>query len=157
MSWRKRSSLQAVCLMKVGRSDFGRLLQGQLELEPVDQEFELGLWLGVSGEHDLAAVGCRQMNIDHLDGSELLERASGGQAGCEGVQAVRQGDVQAVGEEGDEDVGFDALLVLVEDGADGEVALEVLEGLFDGDELDVVLPEQGWIVVGEIGAQQITS
>ena len=62
--------------MKVGRSDFGRLLQGQLELEPVDQEFELGLWLGVSGEHDLAAVGCRQMNIDHLDGSELLKRAA---------------------------------------------------------------------------------
>jgi hypothetical protein len=124
------------------------LLRGQLELEPVDQEFELGL--GVSGEHDLAAVGGRQMDIDHLDGSELFERASGGQAGCEGVQAAGQGDMQAVGEEGDEDVGFDPLFVLVEDRSNGEVALEVPERLFDGDELDVVLPEQGGIVVGEI-------
>ena len=39
--------------------------------------------------------------------------------------------MQAVGEEGEEDVGFDPLLVLVEDRADGEVALEVFEGLFD--------------------------
>jgi len=30
------------------------------------EEFEL--------EHDLAAIGCRQMDIDHLDGGEFLER-----------------------------------------------------------------------------------
>jgi hypothetical protein len=97
------------------------------------------------------------MDIDHLDGGELFERASRGQAGSQGVQAAAQSDVQAVGEKGDEDVGFDPLLVLVEDRSDGEVALEVLESLFDGDELDIVLPEQGGIVVGEIGAQQIAS
>jgi len=108
--------------VKVGRCDFGRLLREQLELEPIDQEFGLWLGLGVSGEPDLAAVGGRQMNVDHLDGGELFERVTRGSAGWEGVQAAGQGDVQAVGEEGDEDVGFDALLVLVEDGADGEVA-----------------------------------
>jgi len=58
------------------------------------------------------------MDIDHLDGGKLFERASRSQAGRESVQAARQGDVQAIGEEGDEDVGFDAPLVLMEDRAD---------------------------------------
>jgi hypothetical protein len=31
----------------------------------------------------------------------------------------------------------------MEDGADNEVGFEVFEGFFDGDELDVVLPEAG--------------
>lgn len=63
--------------------------------------------------------------------------------------------MQAVGEGGDENGGFDPLVALIE--TDGEIALEVLEGLFDCDELDIVLPEQGRIVVGEIGAQQVAS
>ena len=96
-------------------------------------------------------------SIGELNGSEPFARASRGQAGSQGVQAAGHGDVQPVCHEGDEDVGFDPLLVLVEDRADGEVALEVLEGLFDGDELDIVLPEETWIAVGEFGAQQITS
>ena len=98
----ERSSLQAGRLVKVGGCDFGRLLRGQSELEPVDQEFELRLGLGVSGKHDLAAVGGRQMDINHLDGGELFERASRGQAGSQGVQASGQRDVQAVSQEGNE-------------------------------------------------------
>ena len=43
----------------------------------------------------------------------------------------------------------------MEDRPDRQVALEVLERLFDGDELDVVLPQQRGIVLGEVGAQQI--
>src|SRR4029077_12904699 len=45
----------------------------------------------------------------------------------------------------------------VEDRADRQVALEVFERFFDSDELDVILPELCWIIVGEIGAQQIAS
>ena len=37
-------------------------------------------------------------------------------------------------------MGLDPMLLLVEDRADGEVALEGFEGLLDGDELNVVLP-----------------
>ena len=95
--------------------------------------------------------------IGELNGSEHFERASRGQAGSQGVQAAGHGDVQPASHEGDEDVGFDPLLVFVEDRADGEVALEVLEGLSDGDELDIALPGETWIAVGEIGGQQITS
>jgi hypothetical protein len=37
---------------------------------------------------------------------------------------MAEGDVQAVGEEGDEDVGLDARRLLVVDRPDGEVALQ---------------------------------
>ena len=53
----------------------------------------------------------------------------------------RKRDVQAVGQEGDEDVGFDPVLQLVVDRPQGQVALEVLEGLLDLDQLDVELPQ----------------
>jgi hypothetical protein len=43
--------------------------------------------------------------------------------------------VQAVGEEGDEDVRLDAALMLVIDRPDGEISLERLERLLDGSQL----------------------
>ena len=39
----------------------------------------------------------------------------------------------------------------------GRIALQVLEHLFDGNELRVVLPQQRGIVLREVGAQQIAS
>jgi hypothetical protein len=38
-------------------------------------------------------------------------------------------------------------------GANRQVAFEITERLFDGDELRVVLPELRGIILGEIGAQ----
>jgi hypothetical protein len=60
----EKSSLRRPHVVKVGGRDSGRLLQGQLELEPADEEFELEL--DVSSENDLSAIGNWQMNIDHL-------------------------------------------------------------------------------------------
>ena len=65
--------------------------------------------------------------------------------------------MKTIGEEGDEDVGFDALLVVMEDGTNRQVAFEVFERLFHRHELNVVLPEFGGIIVGQIGPQQITA
>ena len=81
-----------------------------MELELLDQEPEFRLGLGVAGQQELAPVGRRQMDIDHLDGGELLERAARGQSGRQGMQAALQRDLQAIGQEGDEDVGFDPAL-----------------------------------------------
>ena len=64
--------------------------------------------------------------------------------------------MQTVGEECDENVGFDSVLVLMEYGAYRQILLQVFECLFHGNELDIVLPQQCGIVLGEIGAQQIT-
>src|SRR6185312_15734938 len=103
-------------LVEVGRGDLGRRLRWQFELELVDEELEFGFGMGVAGEENLAPVGGRQMNIDHLDGGELFQRAACGQSRRQGVQATRQRDLHAISQERDEDVGFDPFLILVEDG-----------------------------------------
>jgi hypothetical protein len=60
--------------------------------------------------------------------------------------------VHAVREECDEDVRFDALLFLVKDGPDREIAFECFEGCLDLDELQIELPELRRVGLGEIGA-----
>src|SRR6266849_5659502 len=140
-----------------GCGDPWRWLRRQAELEPVDDELEFGFGVGVAGEQDLAPVGGRQMNVDHLDGGKFFERAARSQSGRQGIQTTGQGDLHAVGQKGDEDVGLDPLLVLMEDRTNREIALEIAERLFDGNELRVVLPELGGIIVGKIGAQQISA
>ena len=56
--------------------------------------------------------------------------------------------MQAVGQKSDEDMGFDALLILMIDRSDGQVALEVLKGLFDLRQLQIECPQLGGIVGG---------
>jgi hypothetical protein len=97
----------------------------------VGQQLQLGLGLGVAGQHDLAPVVRRQMDVDHLDAGELFQPTARGQSWREGVEPARQGDLQGISEEGDEDMGFDSAFVVMEDRADREVALQVLEPLLD--------------------------
>ena len=68
-----------------------------------------------------------------------------------------QGDEQAVGDEGDEDVGLDPLFALMEDGPDREVVLEFLEGLLDLDQLHVQAPESRGVFGDHVGSQQIAA
>ena len=63
--------------------------------------------LGVAGQPQFPAIGRRQMNIDHLHGSEFLQSAARGQSAGQGVQAALQRDLQAVHEERDEDVSLE--------------------------------------------------
>jgi hypothetical protein len=76
-----------------GGGDPGRWLGGQLELELVDEQLQLGFRLGVAGEHELASVSGREMDVDHLDGGELLKSAARGQPRRQGVQPALQRDV----------------------------------------------------------------
>ena len=141
MCWPKRSSLQRRDWPAGCGGDFRGRLGRQREVHAVEEQAKLRLGFGGAGKDDLAPVGGGQMHVDHLNGGELRERASGGEAGREAVQAAGQGDLEAVGEEGDEDMGFDAPFVVMEDRADREVAFEGLERLLHRDELNVVLPE----------------
>jgi len=52
----------------------------QFELELVEHELEFGLRLGVAGELDLAPVGGWNVDVDQLQGGELLQDASWGEA-----------------------------------------------------------------------------
>ncbi len=93
-----------------GRSeqhDFRLRLGGQDEFELVEQERELGFRLGVAGQQQFAAVGRRDMQVDHLHGGELFDDAARRQAWRQGVQAAAERDVEAVGEEGNEDMRLD--------------------------------------------------
>jgi hypothetical protein len=61
--------------------------------------------------------------------------------------------VQAVGHEGDKDMGFDAMLELMVDGAQLQIVLEVFERRLDLRELDIEPPEILWVSPTQIGAQ----
>ena len=54
-------------------------------------------------------------------------------------------------------MSFDSALFLMEDRANRQIAFQILECLFDGNELGIVLPQQRGIVLGEVGPQQIAS
>src|SRR5580704_137286 len=64
-----------------------------------------------------AAVGGREMHVEHLDSCELVEHGSRREARRQRLEPGAQGDVQAVGQEGDEDVRLDAVLELMVDRA----------------------------------------
>src|SRR4051794_33202751 len=49
-------------------------------------------------------------------------------------------------------MSLNAPLLLVKDRPDRKIALEVLEGLFDLDKLEIVTPQQGGIGLGEVAA-----
>ena len=94
-------------------------------------------------QQQLAPVGGWQMNIDHLDGSELLESTARGQSRRQRMQATLQRDLQAISQERHENVSFNSLLPLMVDRAQSQIALEVLEGFFHLHQLGVELPEPG--------------
>src|SRR4051794_25417025 len=71
------------------------------------------------------------------------------------MQAPRHRDVQAIGQEGDEDVRLDAGLEPVKDRPDREIALEVLERLLDRNQQLIMAPQLGRVFLDEFGAQQI--
>src|SRR5207248_9969134 len=71
------------------------------------------------------------------------------------TQAPRQRAVQAIGQEGDEDVRLDAGLELVKDRPDRKVPFEVLERLLDRDQQQIMGPQLGRVFLDQVGAQQI--
>ena len=73
----------------------------------------------------------------HLDDGELVEHGPRGEAGRQRLELSAQRDVKAIGQEGDEDVRFDAVLKLVVDRAELQIVLEILERGLDLDELDI--------------------
>ena len=78
------------------------------------------------------------MNIDHLDGGELLKSTARSQSWCKRMESTLQCDLQTIGQERHEDMGFDPVFVLMEDRPYGQVALEVLERLFHHNQLRIV-------------------
>ncbi len=76
-------------------------------------EFLVDVGLGGAAQDKGSAVGGGEVDVEHLDGGELVEHGSWGEAGGHQPEPGAQRDVQTIGEEGDEDVRLDALLQLV--------------------------------------------
>src|ERR1700732_5479846 len=139
------------------RGDTWRLLWRKIEFELAGQKFLVGGDFGRTAEDQGAAVGGREMHVEHLDRCELVEHSSRREARRQRLEPCTQRDVQAIGQERHEDVRLDAVLELVVDRAQVQIVLHGLEGGLDLDELDVEPPQLGRVLAGEIGAQQITA
>src|SRR5258708_10846852 len=111
----------------------------------------------MAAEDQGAAIGGREVDIEHLDGSEFVEHGARREAAGQGLEPGAKGDVQTVSQEGNEDVGLDALLQLMVDGPQLQIVLEVFEGRLDFDEQNVELPQLCGIVPGQIAAEQIAA
>ena len=105
----------------------------------------------------MAAVGGGQVHVDHLNRRKLLENGPRRETGCQRTGPGFERNQEAVSDEGDEDVGFDAVVELMVDRPQTQIAFQFLEGLLNLDELDVILPQQGRIGGREIGAQQVAT
>lgn len=87
----------------------------------------IGIRLAVAAQDQLSAIGGRQMHIHHLN---VGNRARGQSRGV-GLRSCLEPDRHAVSEEGDEDVRLDAIALLMPDGSDRQIRLQLLERLFD--------------------------
>ena len=119
----------------MSRSDFRWWLGGQGELEFLDQQLQFRFGLRVAREGEFAPIGGGHVDVDHLHGGELIEHGSRREPWGECLEVPPKRHVQAISEERDEDVRFDAPRLLMEDRADREIAFEGLEGRLDLDEL----------------------
>jgi hypothetical protein len=92
-----------------------------------------------------------------VNGFEFFQYSPGRQAWSRSVQAAVQSHVQAVSNEGDENVSFDAILKLMIDGADRQITFEITESFLNLGQLNVKLPKPCWIGSQQIEAQQVTT
>src|SRR4249920_1580959 len=113
-----RSPLHCGNWNAIGRcGEAWRRLRRQDEVELLHQELLIRIELGVATENQRTTVSRREVHVEHLYDGHFVEHSPGSETGCQWLKPRTQGYVQAVGEEGDEDMGFDALLELVVDGA----------------------------------------
>ena len=104
-----------------------------------------GFGLSDAFQADAAASAKLEPDFHHLNAGKLIEQLPWRQRGRAGSKFVLKTHPQAVSQEGDHDVGFDALRGEVPDRTDGQVAFERAENGFDLGKLDILAPELGWI------------
>ena len=83
-------------------------------MQPLQQQPQFPGWLGIARQLNGATIGGRNFHVDHLYARKLLQHAARCQSWCMRMQLLGQGDVQAVGQEGDEDMGFDSHFALID-------------------------------------------
>ena len=74
---------------------------------------------GVTRKDEVAPIGGGQMHIDPVDGGEFLQHGPRGQPWRPGPQTLLEGDVKAIGHQGDPDRRLNARLGRVLNRPDG--------------------------------------
>jgi transposase len=107
----------------------GLLWQAPAEL----REQQLLIWFGlrISGEDQFAPIGGGKMDVEQLHGGEFFQHDARRESRCTLLEELFECDLQTVGHEGDEDMRLDPLLVLMVDGADRQVTLQIPERSLD--------------------------
>ena len=104
----------------------------------------------VAREDQIPFISNGKMHIDHLDGGEFFDGRPGreprGRLRKQKSQCLRE----AVGDEGDEDVAFNARLFAMEDRPDAQVALERSESLLNLPEPEVEFPQVSGVASHEV-------
>src|SRR6266849_9257215 len=90
------------CRLPRRGGDARRRLGRQIELELGHQELLFGVEFSVAAQDQHAAIGGREVDVEHLDGGELVEYGPWSKAGGQRLKLGTQRDVKAVGQEGDE-------------------------------------------------------
>jgi hypothetical protein len=85
-----------------GGGDSRGRLGRQGEAKSFQQESLVGVGFGVATQDQGAAIGGREVDIEHLDAGELVEHGTRGETRCQRLELCLQGDVQAIGHERDE-------------------------------------------------------
>ena len=93
--------------------DFGWRLSGKFQFELLENQALVRLGLCISGEYQFAAIGGGQMHIEHLHGAEFLQDRTWRQSVYQIAQSAPERHVEAIRQERDEDVCFDALNILM--------------------------------------------
>ena len=123
----------------------------------MQKDLLLGVRFGVAAQDQGAPVGGREMHVEHLDRSKLVEHRARGESRGQRFQSCAQRHVQTIGHEGDEDMRLDAALELVVNRTQLEIIFQVLERRLDLGELDVELPQLGGLAPTQVGTQQIAA
>ena len=97
----------------------------------LQQEQVIVLGFGMARKDHDSVVGRGQFDVDHLDRGELFQHGFGCQSRRQSLQPLLERHHQAIGEEGHEDVSFDAGFELVMDGPHRKIVLQFLERLLD--------------------------
>ena len=132
-------------------------MRRQFPFQDIDDELLIGFGFCITREDQFAAVGGGEVDVEHLDGGEFFQSLAGCQARRMGREERFEGHMQAVGREGHEDVAFDPVHVLVENGTDFQIAFQCPERRLDLNEFEIELPQISRISFGEVGAQEVAA
>ena len=126
-------------------------------MEMLQEQRRVFVRLRVSGRNQPSSVNGRHPDVDHLNRRQLFQHGGGSQPRCIKHQAVFQRDLQAIGQERNQDMRIHAMLQPMVNRAKSQIAFQGTEHRFDLRQLYVARPEDGGIFAADVGARQVVA